>query len=159
MEIGIRAVLATQTASMPLKEIAQFRHEAGAVREVRKQLSPILPLQQVIDEAHECGRIEVPPAGELVEPHPVGVFKIGVSRSIERHVRHHAEGVPGSTSSSPTSPRDFGNHWDATGSLTPSAIRESEPGTKSPLFSDASMSATRGTSTVDEAVGTRACGH
>src|SRR5262245_13460342 len=129
MEIGIRAVLATQTASMPLKEIAQFRHEAGAVREVRKQVSPIFPLQQVIDEAHECGRIEVPPDGELVEPHPVGVFKIDVSRSIERHVRHSVEGVPWNTFSSPTLPRDFGSHGDATESLTPSAIHESGSGT------------------------------
>src|SRR5262249_3634059 len=86
MEIGIRAVVASQAASVPLKEIAQLRDEAGTIREIRKQLSPILPLEQVVDEAHERGGIEIPLAGELAKPHPVRIREICVRRSLDWHL-------------------------------------------------------------------------
>lgn len=42
MEIGVSTVVAFQAASMPRN---QLRDETGTVREIRKQASPLLPLE------------------------------------------------------------------------------------------------------------------
>jgi hypothetical protein len=87
MEVGAPAIVAPQAISMPREEVAELRDEASTVRQVREQGLPILALEeeQVIDEAHERRGIEVALAGELIQPHPAGIPKIGVCRFVVLH--------------------------------------------------------------------------